>query len=244
MEEWVKYYSLYRPSYAVEAIDTIIRISKISGTGRIADIGSGTGILSKQFLDLGYRVTGIEPNSIMKSTGDKLLSQYKEFIHLPGTAEDTTLETNTIDLLVVGSAFHWFDRTMAKKEFVRIVKPPHWCAILQNRQINESPFMSAYDETVKKYREKTSEELFGHVRVRDAEYANFFNQFQTLEYENNFSIGYTELKGKLNSVSYLPEIESNAYKLLIEELSSLFHQFAVNGKILFTYTTKLIIGQL
>jgi len=243
-EEWVKYYALYRPPYAVKAIEDIIRISKISNSGNIADIGSGTGILSRQFLDLGYDVTGVEPNSKMKTAGDKMLSNYKNFVHLKGRAEETTLPKNSVDLIVVGSAFHWFDRVLTRNEFLRISRHPFWCAILQNRQSNESLFMSAYNKVVKKYRKRSSEELFGHVRVKDEEYGDFFRRFQIMEYENNFTISYKELEGKLCSVSYLPEKDSEDHTYMIQELKSVFDDFKLDNKVLFTYKTKLVIGVL
>src|SRR5256886_12258209 len=80
----------------------------------IADIGSGTGILSELFLKNGNRVFGIEPNAPMREGGEKFIEQYPKFVSIEGFAEATTLSNNSIDFVVAGQAFHWFDQKLAR----------------------------------------------------------------------------------------------------------------------------------
>src|SRR5260370_37277837 len=89
----------------------------------IADLGSGTGILSELFLKHGHRVFGVEPNREMRSAGERLLAKYPEFSSIDATAEATTLVNASIDFITAGQAFHWFDREKARPEFARILKP-------------------------------------------------------------------------------------------------------------------------
>ncbi|MFR1709510.1 MAG: class I SAM-dependent methyltransferase [Clostridium sp.] len=61
-----KIYSKYRPSYSFNFIDYLFTNVGISQSSIIADIGSGTGILTKQLLEKGSKVYGIEPNADMR----------------------------------------------------------------------------------------------------------------------------------------------------------------------------------
>ncbi len=67
----VENYVRFRPSYPPEVIGVLESECGLSMNSRVADIGSGTGILSKLLLDRGYAVVGVEPNREMReaSTG-------------------------------------------------------------------------------------------------------------------------------------------------------------------------------
>ncbi len=115
-------YVKYRPHYPAAVIDYLKKEKVLKDNYVIADIGSGTGISSELFLKNGNTVYGIEPNKEMREGGEKYLSGFKNFISINGTAEDTTLKENSIDVITAGQAFHWFDMVKAKKEFKRILK--------------------------------------------------------------------------------------------------------------------------
>lgn len=87
----------------------------------IADIGSGTGLLSELFLKQGNIVYGVEPNLEMRQAGELLLKDYPNFHSMNGSAELTTLPNQSIDLIVAGQAFHWFDVGQCRQEFQRIL---------------------------------------------------------------------------------------------------------------------------
>ena len=96
----------------------------------IADVGSWTGILSEMFLERGNRVFGVEPNEEMRKAGERLLERYPNLTSVAGTAEDTTLVTRSVDLVVAGQAFHWFDATRSRGEFARILRAGGWVALV------------------------------------------------------------------------------------------------------------------
>ncbi len=65
---------LGRLSYAPAAIDKTVTDILEEGD-LIADIGSGTGIFSREFLARGYHVFCIEPNEAMRSEAEKLYGE-------------------------------------------------------------------------------------------------------------------------------------------------------------------------
>lgn len=104
--ERVENYIKYRPSYPIEIVDLLVREIGLTPDHIIADIGSGTGILSKLFLENGNKVLGIEPNLEMRNAGQQLHKNQKNFLSLDGTAENTTLPFHSVDLIVAAQAFH------------------------------------------------------------------------------------------------------------------------------------------
>ncbi len=79
----------------------------------VADLGSGTGILSELLLKNGNLVFGVEPNAEMRAAGETLLAGYPRFRERRATAEATTLADCSVDFITAGQAFHWFDRVAA-----------------------------------------------------------------------------------------------------------------------------------
>ena len=116
-------YAKFRPGYPAGVVETLKHDCGLNETSVIADVGSGTGILSEMFLQNGNSVVAIEPNAAMRQVADRLLQRYEKFRSINAAAEATTLETESVDLVTAAQAFHWFDRARAKKEFARILKP-------------------------------------------------------------------------------------------------------------------------
>lgn len=116
-------YSASRPSYSTELIDCLYRQYGISEASVIADIGSGTGKLSKQLLDRQSEVYCVEPNEDMRSVAENELCKYRNFHSVAGDAENTTLKSDFADCITAAQAFHWFDVPKFKQECLRIIKP-------------------------------------------------------------------------------------------------------------------------
>src|SRR5437763_146059 len=115
-------------------------------TSVVADVGSGTGILSELFLRNGNRVYGVEPNREMREAGERLLSAYRHFVSVEGRAEATTLPDESVDFVTAGQSFHWFDRDAARRELRRILRPGGWAALIWNDWSTErSPFLRDYE---------------------------------------------------------------------------------------------------
>jgi SAM-dependent methyltransferase len=92
----VENYVKYRPAYPPDLIGLLEAECGLTPASVIADLGSGTGILSEMFLKQGNRVFGVEPNREMRAAGDKLLGEYSKFFSIDATAEATTLVLRSI----------------------------------------------------------------------------------------------------------------------------------------------------
>src|SRR5438034_6729060 len=145
-------YVKYRPGYPSEILELLRRNCALTNDSVIADIGSGTGKLSELFLKNGNRVYGVEPNEAMRVSSEALLARYPNFVSIPARAESTTLDSETIDLVTAGQAFHWFDREKTRREFTRILKPAGWVVLIWNeRRLDSTPFLREYERLLLKY---------------------------------------------------------------------------------------------
>jgi len=134
-------YARYRPRYPLGVLKILREECGLRREHVIADVGSGTGLLSKLFLENGNRVFGIEPNKEMRRGGDEFLHGYANFVSLAGSAEVTGLPDSSVDFVSAGQSFHWFDAAAARREFARILQPRGWVVLAWNdRRIGETAF--------------------------------------------------------------------------------------------------------
>lgn len=241
----VENYVNYRPRYPVKVLDTLQQECGLTAASVIADIGSGTGFLSELFVANGNSVYAIEPNLEMRTAGEQSLGSQPKFISIEGTAENTTLSSQSVDFVVAGQAFHWFDRSQARREFVRILKPMGWVMLVWNDRDTEStPFLVAYEQLLKEY--STDYEQINHKRIDRAVLTDFFSPSQLHEKRASHSqpFDYEGLKGRMLSSSYVPEIGHRNHEELTAKLRELFQAYSKSDRIQFEYTTRMFYGRL
>ena len=66
-------YVRYRPTYPHAVLALLERACGLGPASVIADVGSGTGILSALLLESGAQVIGVEPNGPMRAAAEQLL---------------------------------------------------------------------------------------------------------------------------------------------------------------------------
>lgn len=210
----------------------------------IADIGSGTGFMSELFLKNGNPVFGVEPNAEMRSAGERLLAKYPKFLSVNATAEATTLAKNSIDVIVAGQAFHWFDDAKAKLEFKRVVKPDGWVVLVWNGFLVEtSALVRGYQELLIEYGTDYKEV---NREIEDCDIAAFFSPrpFRQARFPFKQVFDFEGLKGRLLSASYAPEPTDPRFNQMISDLNQVFLANEENGRVDFDYETLVYYGQL
>ena len=88
-----------------------------AGARHVLDLGAGTGKLTSVLLDLGLDVIAVEPDDAMRALVDPRATG------LAGTAERVPLADASIDGVLVGQAWHWFDPASAVAEVRRSCGP-------------------------------------------------------------------------------------------------------------------------
>lgn len=237
-------YARYRPTYPPALIEILKSNCGLTHDSVIADVGSGTGILARLFLEYGNTVFGIEPNTGMRLYADKTLWQFNNFLSVPATAEATTLKPSSIDLITAAQSFHWFDRAKAKREFARIVKRRGWVVLIWNeRRVDSTPFLSAYEDLLLRY--GTDYSQVRHENV-ESEIEDFYAP-QTVKMENleNFQrFDLESLRGRTRSASYTPVPGDSNFEPMYAELEKIFQTHAKDGKVTVEYDTRVYYGRL
>ena len=236
-------YAKFRPGYPAGVIDMLKSDCGLSETSVVADVGSGTGILSEMFLQNGNSVLGVEPNAPMRLTAERLLGSYPNFRSIDATAEATTLESGSVDFITAAQAFHWFDRARAKLEFARILKQGGWIVLIWNeRRLDSTIFLRAYEDLLLRY--GTDYEKVRHEKVT-GEIAEFFapESFELRTLENAQHFDFESLKGRLLSSSYAPDQNHPDFAPMLDELRSIFSANQKNGIVSFEYETKVYYGR-
>ncbi len=238
-------YIKYRPTYPTGVIDLLRVECGLDENSVVADVGSGTGILSELLLKVGSRVFGVEPNKEMREAGEKLLSEYDRFTSIEASAEATTLPDKSIDIITASQAFHWFDRARAKEEFLRILKPGGWVSLIWNdRQTTTTPFLIEYEQLLQTY--STDYKVVNHKELDPGAIGSFFapGEFGLKKFENSQLFDFQSLQGRLLSSSYAPEEGHPNHEIIIEKLRQIFDKYNVEGKVAFEYETVIYYGRL
>jgi ubiquinone/menaquinone biosynthesis C-methylase UbiE len=238
-------YVRYRPGYPRGVLDLLRSECRLTPESIVADIGSGTGILTRLFLENGNVVYGIEPNAAMREAGEDFLAAYPKFRSVAAPAEATTLPDAGVDLVTAAQAYHWFDPPAVRVEFARILRPGGSVAVIWNeRKKDLGPFAEQYEQLLRTYgtdyarvsetypESRRMSELFGTGRSRHR------------AFPNEQMMDFAALRGRLLSSSYSPAAGHPNHEPMLADLRKIFDSHAVSGRVRFEYETHVYYGRL
>lgn len=240
VEDYVK----YRPGYPKDILNYLLVKFGLSPEKVITDIGSGTGISTEMFLAAGYVVFAVEPNKEMRDKATELLGHYSLYHEIDGTAEATTLQDNSVDAIVAGQAFHWFQPEQARNEFSRILKQDGLVVLIWNERLTSSEFELEYDKLIIRHGKDYVQ--VDHRNISTEKIAAFFNPlpFEYKVFVNKQVFDFDGLRGRLLSSSYMPSANEKGYEEMLQDLRVLFDQHQEDGLITINYDTKVYTGRL
>lgn len=237
-------YVKHRPSYPEGVVDLLARECGMVGTAAVADVGSGTGILTELLLVRAGRVYAVEPNRAMREAAEERLGSAPGFVSVAGSAEETTLPSGTVRLVTAGQAFHWFDQAAARREFARVLEPDGWVALIWNvRDVDATPFMAEYEALLRTH--GADYETVNHRGVGDAELDAFFGpgRFRLATFSNSQSFDRAGLEGRVLSASYVPAEGQSGYGPMVDAIGDLYARHERDGAVEFVYATRVYYGQ-
>lgn len=212
----------------------------------VADIGAGPGFLGEVFLRYGATVFAVEPNDDMRRIARQHLAQYEKATVVTASAEDSGLPTASVDLIVAGSALHWFDLARAREEFRRILKPDGIVLIASNRRgQDDTPFMREYRETLRRY--QRADRASAARSDKRALAAKLFDgaSFREHYIDNPQALRSAEaLIDRAVSMSSSPLPGSPHFDAMAAELRALFQRHANDGSVVNASETRIIYGRL
>ncbi len=240
----VQDYARYRPGYPVAVVELLTNECGLTPESIVADVGSGTGKLSEILLANGNVVLGVEPNEAMRVVAESIFKDEPRFRSIAGSAEATTLDDSSVDLITAGQAFHWFDPLKTRTEWGRILKPGSWVALVWNdRQLETTPFLSDYEQLLLEFGTDYAEVRHDAGLSRIEQF--FGADGYTLKgFPNTQVFDLDGLQGRVRSSSYTPEPNNPKFEPMMRQLAIVFDKHQTNGYVSFEYETKVFYGRL
>lgn len=241
------YYHRHRPRYP-QGVLRVMEGFGLTPRSIIADVGAGTGISSELFLNYGATVYAVEPNPEMRAVAEHYYDALPNCTVINGTAETTTLPTGSVDFVVAGQAFHWFDHRAARVEFRRILRPGgHVVLMWSYRKDGTSAFIDHFNAVLEKYdTDKAATPRAKGMLQTDEDIAAFFGAagFEKAEIPNPVVYDWDGLRGRALSASYVPLPGHPDYDALITDLRAVFDRHQVDGKVTMEYITQVYWGKI
>lgn len=235
-------YSKFRPDYPKQLIVDLITKNNIKKDSIAADIGAGTGRLTKMLLEHNLQVFAVEPNTEMRQTAVNQLAANQYFHAINGTAEHTTLPDNSVDFVTVAQAFHWFDHASFKNEANRILKENGKVAIISNVRNISAPL----NQEIAKVYQKFCPNFVGFSNgLKDSKevYDSFFmNGYTETVYDFPISHDKNSFIGRHLSASYALNASDTLFPNFVQELSDLFDKYSKNDFLKLPNDTKYRCG--
>jgi SAM-dependent methyltransferase len=238
-------YVRYRPSYPESVVRLLRETAGLGPQTPVADVGSGTGIFARLLLDAGARVFAVEPNDAMRGAAESWLGGLGGFTSMKGSAESTGLPDQSVDLVTCAQAFHWFDPARTRREFMRILRPGGWCALVWNTPVSRGGgFGEGYEEVKARFGtdyRRVRQENLGVIGRLDGFYGN--REWGRHINANNQDLDFDGLSGRLLSSSFVPARGHPDHAPMLEALRALFDRFQSGGKIRMEYETEMFLGR-
>jgi SAM-dependent methyltransferase len=137
-------YDSARPTYPADAVAWAFETLGV-GRWRVADIGAGTGIMTRVLVRLGLDVVAVEPDELMRQ---RLMTTTPEVEAVPGAAEDLPFADCTLDAAIAAQSYHWFNRERAHAELGRAIRPGGVFAAIWNVREESVPWVREYSRIV------------------------------------------------------------------------------------------------
>jgi SAM-dependent methyltransferase len=235
-------YAKFRPNYPDPMLEFLRDV--VLPPAVVADIGSGTGILTRQLLDNGYELYAVEPNGPMRSEAERTLGGSPGFRSIRGTAEATTLSDGAVDLITCAQAFHWFDRAKARLEFCRILKGNGRVAIVWNERLeNVSEVTRKFENVLRRMAPEYSSVSRREVSLGDIEAFFAPGVVQLCTFPNEQVLDRRGFLGRLLSCSYVPNLGQPGHHEIVNAVSDIFEEHESEGRVSLAYETRLYLGQ-
>lgn len=148
-------YDACRPGYPEELVETILSKSGLPASGKILEIGSGTGKATLPFARRGFTILCIEPGKNLARVAQNNLREWPGVSWEIAAFQDWQEGPVQFDLVISGQAFHWVPKPAGFIKAARLLKKSGTLAIFWNMQSeNQGPL---FEELAEVYRERAPE---------------------------------------------------------------------------------------
>jgi SAM-dependent methyltransferase len=236
-------YMASRPDYPQAFLDAVVARCPPGDGAEVADVGAGTGLLTRGLLAHGYRVSAVEPNPAMREACDRVCGAFADYRSVEGTAESLPLASGSVDLVTAAQAFHWFDVDTARAECLRVLTPRGTVALVWNDRAGRDPLHVALDEIFAEYGGAKRGAMLAHEDRSDV--PRFFGAARPdeLAWPHAHRLDADALLCLALSRSYMPERSTPAGDEVARKVREIHGRFQQDGMVTVRYQTVAVIGR-
>jgi SAM-dependent methyltransferase len=233
-------YARNRFDYAPRAIDAIVAIAGLGESSAVADLGAGTGMLTRHFVSRVGRVFAIEPNDEMRALARSNLGEVDSLRVMKGTAEATGLPDQGVDAVIAGRAIHWFDPLPARAEMLRILRPGGWLIVVR------TPLDGAgWAAALQRLRDACADQSASHDLPPRADDAAYFGGVDvvSLRFPCTARESWAQFAGRMRSLSFSPPPDDPRYGAFESAARAIFDEAAEDGTLSIRYSTEVLMRE-
>ena len=218
-------YERSRPGYPADAVRWLAGEAPCD----VIDLGAGTGKLTRTLVDLGHRVTAVEPLPEML---DQLRSAVPGATAVEGGAEAIPLPAGSADVVTVAQAFHWFDHGPALVEIARVLRSGGRVALVWNIRDESQPYVSELSDAMVG---RTGVDT-GSIDPIDA--SGLFGPVERATFSHVQAVDRETLLELVRSRSYCAVLSAEEQAPVLQNVDDLFTEHARDGVLELPYLTE------
>ena len=230
-------YDSARESYPVELINDILHISKINKTGRILEVGSGSGKATYLFAQKGYKIVGLDISRELIEIVQKNTSQFTNVSYQITSFEEADLRPNTFYLIFSAQAWHWLNSKVAyKKAHDLLVENGVLALFWKTLEYEKLKFL----QRLRKLYIRHCPKYHDPVAVKNAEVelskSNLFSPYEKREYFVELKFDKERFIQLVSTMSWVIALSDKNKELFLSKLSQLVEQQDETFSIPYKYT--------
>jgi ubiquinone/menaquinone biosynthesis C-methylase UbiE len=214
-------YERSRPGYAAGAVTWI---SQRLPLGRVLDLAAGTGKLTRQLVPYALEVVAVEPGDEMRRVLQEVVPGVEALF---GTAEEIPLPDESVDVVTVAQAFHWFDVDAALAEIHRVLRPMGGLAIVWNAWDEDDPLMSAINDLVRPLRQPGGDDKKAEVLA-----STLFTSHDERAFPNVDRIDADRVVDQISSISAVAAATPDEREHILNQVRALVGDGAVDFRMI------------
>lgn len=211
------YYSRFRIDYPEELFKKLKDLFHLDGTGRLLDLGCGTGKVAMPFSRFFKEVIAIDPDKEMLQEAEKVAQKagFTNIKWLEARAEEINPDLGNFDLTTFGASFHWMDRKLVANKVFNMTNKGGGISIIWNNSPlpgnKSTEWRVEQQKLVEKYlgeKRRAGKGFYtkGEDKFEDVIEEAGFKDVKTLNIKNKVASSIDELIGRLYSTSYASKV--------------------------------------
>ena len=190
----------------------------IGAASTVVDLAAGTGKLTRSLVGTGARLVAVEPSDGMR---EQLAAAVPGVEVLDGTAESIPLGAGTVDAVVVGQAFHWFDGDRAVAEIHRVLRPGGGLGMAWNMRDRTVDWVERLAELTESYRQDVP--TYRDGRWREAfDRTELFTPLEHAVFPYEHEVDAPTMVERMASISWIASLAADQRSALLRRIEAVF----------------------